>query len=81
MSTPPRRRLHFTFFRGIILLSYIKKVNSLAQCVLEEKECIGCGECDVCDLDPKKKCDSCGKCIESDADYKEIEIEEVVLNL
>ncbi|MBQ3226119.1 MAG: hypothetical protein IJB48_03590 [Clostridia bacterium] len=53
----------------------------MAQCVLEEKECIGCGECDVCDLDPKKKCDNCGKCIENDADYKEIEIEEVVLNL
>lgn len=32
-------------------------------CVLYERECIECGECNVCDLDPGKVCDNCGKCI------------------
>lgn len=33
------------------------------QCVLYERECINCGECDICDLDPLKICDNCGKCL------------------
>lgn len=34
------------------------------QCVLDpQKECIECGECNICDLDPSKVCDNCGKCI------------------
>lgn len=32
-------------------------------CVLYERECIDCGECDVCDLDDGKICDNCGKCL------------------
>ena len=28
-------------------------------CVLYDRECINCGECDMCDLNPKKKCDNC----------------------
>ncbi len=53
----------------------------MEQCVLEEKECTHCGECDKCDLDPKKICDNCGKCIKSDADYTGIKIDKVILNL
>ena len=34
------------------------------ECVLYDRECIDCGECDICDLDPKKVCDNCGKCLE-----------------
>ena len=34
-----------------------------SQCVLYERECINCGECDICDLDPLKICDNCGKCL------------------
>lgn len=34
------------------------------ECVLYDRECIGCGECDVCDLDPNKICDNCGKCLD-----------------
>ena len=26
----------------------------MKQCVLYNRECIGCGECDRCDLDPEK---------------------------
>lgn len=38
----------------------------MKECVLYEgKTCNDCGECLVCDLDPKKTCDNCGKCIES----------------
>ncbi len=34
------------------------------ECVLYDRKCIGCGECELCDLDPLKICDNCGKCIE-----------------
>ncbi|MBP3453261.1 MAG: hypothetical protein J6M20_06060 [Clostridia bacterium] len=49
------------------------------QCVLEEKECIGCGECDRCDLDPNKICDNCMKCINSDAEYRAIMVDDFEL--
>lgn len=38
-----------------------KKPNQ--QCVLYDRECIGCLECETCDLDPNKICDNCGKCL------------------
>ena len=44
------------------------------ECVLYDRECINCGECDICDLDPKKICDNCGKCIDSGNDYNIIDI-------
>jgi hypothetical protein len=44
-------------------------------CVLYDRKCIGCGECDMCDLDPQKKCDNCGKCIESGNDYNIMDID------
>ena len=51
----------------------------MKKCVLEEKECIHCGECDRCDLNPKKICDSCGKCIRMpEAEYYEIQIDEIM---
>lgn len=34
-------------------------------CVITDgKICDGCGECELCDLDPFKICDNCGKCLE-----------------
>ena len=47
-------------------------------CELHDRECIDCGECDICDLDQNKKCDNCGKCIDYDEEYAEIEIESVI---
>ena len=47
------------------------------KCVLYERECISCGECDICDLVPDKICDSCGRCIDSAADYKVVEIDNI----
>ena len=49
------------------------------QCVLYDRECIGCGECDRCDLDPEKICDNCMKCVNGDAEYRGIAIDRIVL--
>lgn len=49
----------------------------MKKCVLYDRECIDCGECDVCDLDPNKICDNCGKCIDSETDYAEIKIDKI----
>ena len=51
-----------------------------APCVLEDRKCIQCGECDRCELDMNKTCDNCCKCIETSADYAEIKIEDILLN-
>lgn len=34
------------------------------KCVLYDRDCIGCMECETCDLDPNKICDNCGKCMD-----------------
>ncbi len=47
-------------------------------CILEEKVCNNCGECNLCDLNPAKICDDCGKCIESDFDSRAIEISGII---
>ena len=54
--------------------------DSMAKyCVLDEtKLCDDCGECSVCDLDPNKICDNCMKCLNSGADYRAIEIDEII---
>lgn len=51
----------------------------MARCELYDRECINCGECEMCDLDPAKICDNCGKCIEITQDYAEISITGVVM--
>ena len=33
------------------------------ECVLYDRECIGCLECEICDLDESKICDNCGRCL------------------
>ena len=45
------------------------------ECVLYDRECIGCGECDRCDLDPDKICDNCMKCVNGEAEYRGIKID------
>ena len=52
----------------------------MKNCILYDRVCIKCGECNMCDLDPEKVCDNCGKCIDVDTDYAEIEISSVELN-
>ena len=48
-------------------------------CVLYERECIGCGECDRCDLDPEKICDNCMKCVRDSSDFKSVLIDGIEL--
>ncbi len=47
-------------------------------CVLYDRECIDCGECNVCDLDKNKICNNCGKCIEINKKYKIIKITKII---
>ena len=44
------------------------------QCEIYDRECIDCGECEFCDLDPSKICDNCGKCVQMD-DYYTLKID------
>ena len=41
----------------------------MAKCVLYDRECIECGECNICDINPDKVCDNCGKCQQSHNGY------------
>ena len=53
-------------------------MNPKKKCVLYDRDCIDCGECDMCDLDPTKVCDDCGKCIHSDAEYNTVVIDQII---
>ena len=51
----------------------------IKECILYDRECINCNECNMCDLEPGKICDNCEKCLKlSDNDYKEIIIDEIL---
>ena len=52
----------------------------MKQCVLYDRECIECGECERCDLDPNKICDNCMKCINGDQQFRSILIDRVILS-
>ena len=53
----------------------------MKKCVLYDRMCIECGECDRCDLDPNKICDNCMKCVNGDQEYRSILIDEVQLQI
>ena len=53
--------------------------NHGQKCVLYERDCIGCLECETCDLDPNKVCDNCGKCIDMQ-DFASIKIDKIYTN-
>lgn len=51
-------------------------------CVLEDRLCTECGECDRCELNPKKICDNCCQCIEKpEFDFAGIKIDDILLNI
>lgn len=54
-------------------------MNIGKECVLYDSMCIGCGECDRCDLDPEKICDNCGKCLDI-RDDAVIKIDKIILD-
>ena len=49
----------------------------MKECVLYDRKCINCGECDMCDLNPLKVCDNCGECIKEDCEFKAVKITEI----
>ena len=53
-------------------------MSTYKECVLYDRPCMECGECDRCDLDPEKVCDNCKKCLEGDTDYRAIRIDGVL---
>lgn len=53
----------------------------MKECVLQDRKCTGCGECNLCDLDQTKTCDNCGKCIETGAESRAIQVDGVVLDM
>ena len=48
------------------------------ECVLFDRKCCDCGQCDVCDLDSGKICDDCGQCIEEGREYRTLDIQEFI---
>lgn len=54
-------------------------MKQVKDCVLYERECINCGECDVCDLNPDKICDNCGKCLDI-RDFATIKIDGIIFD-
>lgn len=55
------------------------KVQKAQKCVLYDRDCIGCLECEICDLDPEKICDNCGKCLNI-VDDAVIKIDGIILD-
>lgn len=53
--------------------------SHMQKCVLYDRDCIGCLECETCDLDPDKVCDNCGKCLDI-KDVASIKIEKIYTN-
>ena len=51
----------------------------MKQCVLYDRECIDCGECDCFDLEPNKICDNCMKCVNGDQMFRSILIDKVIV--
>ncbi len=51
---------------------------NIKECVLEDRKCTDCGECNICDLDPQKVCDNCCACIDGTSDYRSVEIDDVL---
>lgn len=50
-------------------------------CLLEDRICSECGECDRCELNPDKICNNCCECIQGyNSDYAEILIDDILTN-
>jgi len=50
------------------------------RCVLYDRDCIDCMECEFCDLDKTKICDNCGKCLNPEGkEYNELKIDEIII--
>ena len=54
-------------------------MNIGGECELYDRICIGCGECDICDINPDKVCDNCGKCLDI-RDDAVIKIDKIIID-
>ena len=50
-------------------------MHAYKNCILYDRKCVECGECDWCDMYPEKICDNCQKCLRLDSDYLAIRID------
>ena len=69
----------FDYFSGKCYNQNIGRAGTMEtqKCVLYDRDCIGCLECEMCDLDPNKVCDNCGKCLNIQ-DFATIKIDKVI---
>ena len=55
-------------------------MRGCGECVLYDRACVKCGECDRCDLDPQKICDNCMRCVRcGDADFRAIRVDGILM--
>ncbi len=54
-------------------------INNKKMCELYDRECIGCLECEICDLDSDKICDNCGRCLDI-RDDAVIKIDRIIID-
>ncbi len=47
------------------------------ECVLYDRVCIACGECEKCDLDSTKICDNCMRCVKGESEYLSLPIDDI----
>lgn len=50
-------------------------------CVLEDKACVECNACNICDLDETKICDNCFACLHADSDFNGIIIDDILISI
>lgn len=50
----------------------------MSKCILYDRDCCDCGECDMCELDPKKRCDNCMKCVNDGAEYRAVVVDQII---
>lgn len=55
------------------------KINNKKMCELYDRECIGCLECEICDLNSDKICDNCGRCLDI-RDDAVIKIDRIIID-
>ncbi len=54
-------------------------INNKKMCELYDRECIGCLECEICDLNSDKICDNCGRCLDI-RDDAVIKIDRIIID-
>jgi len=56
---------------------FIKGLRNVEkECLLYDRACIKCYECEKCDLDSTKRCNNCEKCLEQSQEYRTVKVKE-----